>query len=229
MLAGHVANAEYHLVSSRAGFAGSELLDWHNAGPNGASFTKPLTLDSQPSNVPTVVDAGVGARIFSNINDPFVEFGWAGNFSLGDAVLYTNQGGIRLDFGAFGVRAAGAQIMADFYGPFIARLTAYNAEGKQLATFTRSGVSNRGAEGSAIFLGLTGDTAEIRTLKFTLDTALGDANKFAINQVSFTDGELVTATPEPGTAALALLGVGTLFAWRRRASRPRRGSVTNRT
>jgi len=142
---------------------------------------------------------------------------WTGNFAPGDRLLWANNftsttnNPITLRFGATGVFGGGAQIQAEFFGDFVARVTAFDAGGNMLATFTEAGHSNRTADNSAIFIGVLSRDPDIQSIVLSLDSADADTiGDFAINRFDIT-------IPEPGTLALLAFGVlGLLcYGWRR--------------
>jgi hypothetical protein len=127
--------------------------------------------------------------------------GWAGNFSPGDELLWTNSPGQGpLNFLSFSktLTGIGAQIQADFFGGFTAQL----CDGNGMCV-TENGTSNSNGDGSAIFIGLT-DAAGFTSATFSLTACANDCADFAINQMDI----LTTTVPEPGS--MLLLGSGLL-------------------
>jgi MYXO-CTERM domain-containing protein len=209
------AQAGLVLVTSRAGLGGNDTIDWGQLGATGATVPS-------PSNA-----LSVGGLTFQ-VSQPGGNFerrdqgnGWNGNFAPGDHILWTENfntgGGGPMTLRGPGVSAIGTQIMADFFGAFVARISAFDSGGNSLGSFTEAGNSSSAANNSAIFIGVRSDSTPIARILLSLDSAVSSPNDFAINTVSL-DSRQVAATPEPptiiGGALGALIGLG--YAWRRR-------------
>jgi hypothetical protein len=130
---------------------------------------------------------------------------WTGNFTPGDFLIWNqdasnftgNAGPIGLVFNT-PVSGGGAQIQADFFGAFTATVCDQNG-----TCFSEAGNSNSNSDGSAIFIGITGDPG-ITFLTFSVVDINGN-NDEAIDTVFFSQG---TSVPEPGS--MMLLGTGLL-------------------
>ena len=140
-----------------------------------------------------------------------------GDFTPGDHLITTNDQSnnpnfIVLQQGLF--VAAGAQIEADAQGPFTARITAFNALGDVLASFTAAGSANPTGPGTgfAPFLGIVSlDNTPFARVGFDITAATGDSAFFAINTISLKQ------VPEPSTFAIGAAGMfGLVFLARRR-------------
>ncbi len=208
------ANAGYFLITSRTGF--SDFVDWGQLGAPYTDPSNPSTVTSNGGKTLTVSQTYPGA--FERRDEGN---GWNGNFSPGDHLLWTNNAGSSapntLSISS-GFTAGGAQIQADYYGSFTARITAYDAMGNTLASFTENGTSNGNNDGSAIFIGIGTTSGTIASIGFSLDSAtFGTVGDFAINKFSFSTGPY-NVIPEP--ASVTLLGLGALglagFGLRRR-------------
>ncbi len=196
------AQADFHLVTTRAGLGATDSIDWGQLGAEPTTPANPSPVTST-GGISTVVSKALPAP-FARQNEGSL---WTGNFTPGDQLLWTNSftsttnNPITLRFGAFGVFGGGAQIQADFNGDFVARVTAFDAGGNLLATFTEAGQSNRNADNSAIFIGVLSTDPDIHSIALSLDSADADTiGDFAINRFDIT-------ILEPGTLALLVFGV----------------------
>jgi hypothetical protein len=209
------------LVTSRAGMATTDSVDWGQLGPPFTSVPNPVTAHSNGGLQVTVAEPSLTNPTghFLTVQQqalPFPPHGWDGNFAPGDNILYTNtqfdpansHGPILIDFGTSHLQAGGgAQIDPNDAGPgqFVARITAYDVNGNVLGSFTENGLSTSAADNSAIFIGIRSSTVDIRELAFSMDFELSHTpNDFGINRFDFTS----SAVPEP--SSLTLLGLGTL-------------------
>ena len=191
------------LVTNRANLNPTDSVEW---GQLGASYTSiPSTFSATSGNGMAITGtlAGGSGERRDEAN------GWAGNFTHGDHLLWTNANGpLTLSF-ANPVAGAGANVQSDYYGPFTLELSAYDGS-TLLGSFTEIGDSSANDDGKAIFLGVLGSTADITKIVFTNVTWDGNPQDFAINTLSLSTSGGVTGAPEPGTCALAgsaLLGL----------------------
>jgi hypothetical protein len=198
------AHADFRLVTSRTALGATDSIDWGRLGPESTTPANPSPVTST-GEISTVVSKTLPAP-FARQNEGSL---WTGNFALGDRLLWTNNftsttnNPITLRFGALGVFGGGAQIQADFAGDFVARITAFDAGGNLLATFTEAGTSNRTADNSAIFIGVLDTDPDIHSIALSLDSADGNTiGDFAINRFG-----LAAPIPEPGSLALLAFGV----------------------
>lgn len=201
--------------TSRTDLAGNDSVDWGNLGSSSftTSISNPFSINSVNGNI-------------LNVSKPVGDFqrldernGWFGNFSQGDRLLWTTTslGPITINF-ANPVDRVGAQIQSDYYGAFTAMITAFDSVGNTLGSFTRPGNSNSNGDGSAIFIGIGSDTANISRLQFSVPNASFSPEDFAFSPEDFAiNGLSLRSTsdnsqpvPEPLTilGSLAAGGVG---------------------
>lgn len=211
------------LVTSRAALGGDDLLDWAQLPANtlaqAHSITAPfaaisqLGLSATVSNPPAsgmwrVTQSG-GSSAACNLGHQY-----AGNFAPCDAVLASANSAnadnrISILF-ASPIAGGGAQFAdAASYGNFTATLSAFDAAGALLETWSLGGTTNGAADDSAIFLGISRQQADIARLDFS---ASGFNRYFAINQVEIDRTAPVpdpdpNGVPEPSTWLLAALAL----------------------
>jgi len=171
------------VVTSRATLAGNDFVDW-------GGFGAPFTVVANPSNVSSNT-----AAITANVSMPSGQFerrdqssgGWDGNFAPGDHLLWTESANVGPMIISFNnpVNGAGAQIQADFFGPFTATINAYDASSTLIGSFTINGNSNPNADNSAIFLGVMDTSPTIKRIEYSVSSVFN--NDFAINQLDLID------------------------------------------
>lgn len=188
------AQAGVALVTTRATL-GSDVIDWGKTtgGPIPVGFV------SNDGLVGMTTSAGGDLQVRQQPGN------FNGNFTDGESLEFTGFHGpdITLNF-TTAVAGAGAQIQANFPNAFVARITA--SDGVRNWSFTENGSSNGKRDGSAIFIGVLSNMANLKTVSFALDSASFLPNSFAINQVSLTD--TVGGVPEPSSWALLTTGFG---------------------
>jgi hypothetical protein len=186
------ADAGVALVTARAAL-GSDLINWGatTGGPTPVGFV------STDGIVGTTTSAGGDLQV------RLQPANFDGNFNDGDYLEFTGVLGpdITLNFDT-AVAGAGAQIQSNFPGTFVARITA--SDGTNSWSFTETGFSNSADDGSAIFIGVLSDAANLKWVSFQLDSASFWPFSMAINQVSLTDS--VAGVPEPASWTLMIAG-----------------------
>ena len=190
--AGHAAVA---LVTSRNDL-GADLIDWGKT----TGGSTPVGFVSADGISGSTTSAGGDLQVRLQPDN------FGGDFNPGDHLEFTGLHGpdITLNFDT-AVAGAGAQIQSNFGGAFVARVTAF--DGVTSWSFTESGISGSHNDGSAIFLGVLSDTANLKWVRYTLDSATAFPQSFAINQVSLTD-TIAAGVPEPGSWAFMIGGFG---------------------
>jgi hypothetical protein len=178
-------------IQQRTDLGADDLLDWSAAGAPFDAVGSSAIATAGGASVSLAMPNGT-ALVRVDEGDVVVD-GWTGNFTPGEALVWTDlePGPLSLHF-ASPIRGGGAQIQSQVPGPFTASIQAFSLSGSLLATFTRQGDSTFAQDGSALFLGLLSDTAEISRISFTVtassDTGIPPLVDFALNQVSLVLG-----------------------------------------
>jgi hypothetical protein len=215
LLAVGTAQAQITLVTVRSSLGGTDFIDWGQLGLPFSQTVTPVNVLSNNSHTVNVNQAVSPMERRDQGN------GWSGNFANGDRLWWTdnapNGGGpITINFGA-SATAFGANIQADSFGAFVARLSFFDVFNNLVGTVTETGNSTNAGDGSAIFIGgISGGTAtNFNSVVISLDSAVGPTADFAINQADFS---LATGVPEP--TSVALVGItfvtGAGVWWQRR-------------
>ncbi|MBA2436630.1 MAG: hypothetical protein H0V54_16380 [Chthoniobacterales bacterium] len=188
-------------VGSRAALNGNDFIDWGAAGPEFTVLASPFTI---PTNLG--MTATVSTSNGTNLERRDQGSSWSGNFAPGDPLIWNQDAGgdIVVNFG-MGVFGVGAQVQADFFGPFTGTISAFGMTGNLLGSFTFNGNSTSDGDNSAVFAGILNDTADIFSVSFSVLDQFGQ-NAFAINQLDIVKGGS-QGVPESG-ATLPLLGLG---------------------
>ncbi len=211
MFLGSVAtsNAAVIGVTSASAFSADDFIRWCQLGASGTWVNPGTTATSDGGIGATLDTAGTG---FQRIDQGTTS--WFGNFAPGTPLLWTSGQGpditIPLDQPVY---AVGAQIQANFFGTFIAKII--GSDGGILGSFTETGNSTGANDGSAIFIGLKSTLKDISKIEFVLPGASYMPNDFAIGPIS-----LQSCIPEPSTWGMMIIGfAGIGLAARRRVRR----------
>ncbi|WP_411280473.1 PEP-CTERM sorting domain-containing protein [Gemmatimonas sp.] len=206
------ASAQYSLLTSRAQVGGTGLINWSDLGPSSTSVSNPVNVNVTNTALTATVSQSVRAG-FQRVDQGT---GWGGNFTSGDALLWTaaDNGPMTIMFSST-ISAAGANFQTDFFGAFVGRISALDVGGNVLAFFDFNGNSTSNGDGTAVFAGISSTNGDIRGVRFEGVSATNAPNDFSINTVSVNGA--TTTVPEPGTYALMASGLIGLAVVRRKA------------
>ena len=187
--------------------AGTDDLNWAQLGNDGDAVA-----DGSIANT-----VGTPFKVKVTSDDDMVRYDqsgiWSGNFTPGDNLLFTYGSTLQL-LGEKTCIDMGANIQANWYGEFVARITAYDGLDNVLGSFTVSGVASDAADGSAPFLGVHSDSGDIHRVVYSLDSAVNGNTEFAINNVTYN-----CCAPVPEPASMSILGLGAAALLRRKAKK----------
>jgi hypothetical protein len=197
------SQAQITQAFSPAALPTTDSIGWGQMGSTFSQFNSAQNVTSGGGINATVNDAG---SLFQRLDE---DNGWAGNFSPGDNLLWTEANGpLTIDF-ATALYGAGAQIQQNDYGSFTAVITAYDGA-VLLGSESINGVSNDNDDGSAVFIGLHSPSADITSVVFSL-SAGSSTTDFAINKL---DLSTKSSVPDAGSTScllgLSFLGCGFL-------------------
>lgn len=198
------------LITSQGALSSNDSIGWSQLGP---AFTV------LPPSSPVLSVGGLSAVLSTtgaHLERRDQGNGWSGNFTPGDALIWTEQLGpdITITFlnPVFGF---GAQVQSDSFGAFTAQVTLSNGD-----IFTLDGNSTSSADGSAIFIGALDGLADISSVRFALTAAPSNTiNDFAIDTLFLRTGPVVAGVPEPMTLSLFGAGILGAVAMRRRRNK----------
>lgn len=196
------------LADDRSNIPQTDQIVFSGLGADLATLPNPLAMTTSNGGVVTARLTGMDPFYLflgSTFNADFlpVEFVLS-NFGSSSSV-------IRWEF-ASAIAAAGAQISPSLFGNFTARMQAFDAANSSLGIVTRMGINAGNGNGSAAFIGVLSDAANVRAIEFSI-VGGGD---FAVNRISLSS----VAIPEPQTFFLVLSASGAAALMRlRRQSR----------
>jgi len=194
------------LAPTRASLSANDFVSWGQFGPAFTSVPAPFSATSNlgmtVTGTPPVERRDQGT-------------GWAGNFNPAEQLIFiTSDSTLTLAFET-PVSATGFNIQGNTYGPFTAYLQAFDEFNNSLGTFSVGGNSSGIGDGSAVFLGITSDLADLKSIAIWVP----GSNGFSINEVGL-NSQGMSPIPEPGSvlALGGLLASGLMI--RRRKLRP---------
>ena len=202
------ATAQTSQVLSRSDLSAPIQFDWSSIGTEFSVHSSPLNV-ALGADLTMTVSTATGSAMERRTQGQ----SWGGNFTHGEALLWTNSHTGPLTF-AFSqaISGFGSNIMQNQYGSFIGTIRTFDAGHNLLGSFTVNGVANGNADGTASFLGAQ-STSGIRYVELDVTT-----HDFAINALSISVGD-VSTVPEPASVVLLATGlaaIGLVGARRRR-------------
>ena len=158
------------LVAARPELGATDHVDWATLGPNRTPVVAPRKAQTADGAWCVLTQPTHMVRLRQGTDAAAT---WVGNFAQDNPVLATalDPGAIVIRFPA-PVSGAGAQVQpADLPGDagkeFVARIVARGAGGTELGAFERKGTSTNGNDGSAVFIGVRSDAADIISLEIS--------------------------------------------------------------
>lgn len=193
-------NASANEVNSP--IAGARI-NWDQFGP---AFTTVLNNSTFSYSGGTGFVSSVGEALEVRQQGTGVNQGWWGNMPENEFVLWNVNVGpdITLNFDQ-AIYGAGVFIQSDTGAEFTAMIQAYDSTGKLLEAYTENGYSELNP-GTAIYLGVQRDVADISKISFTLTAPLYSVNSLGISSVNIVADS--TVVPEPRGIAMLLAGLG---------------------
>ncbi len=205
-------------TNTRSDINANDELNWASLGP----IVPPLPFKILPPTFTTTSAGGLSIGVIvppastPGITPPLLfqtaAAGIPTNFAAGDYVLFTgllpgqfpapgNPGPLALTF-ATPIAGVGTQIAVDDTLQFTAQISAFDSNNNLLGTFSSPGTSSLALDNSAVFLGVSSDTANISRVEFSTSVP---NRAISINNLSIA----TAAVPEPSNiAALVLVGIG---------------------
>jgi hypothetical protein len=215
-------------VNNRAALTDSETLDWGEFGPAYTSVAVGASLTTASGLVVTVSQPEYEMEVRQEDPHGSSAGGWSGDFLTGQDLLtnWNSPFAVTISFST-PVFGAGLQIepgqVQDLPAPFTATVTAFDGA-TVLGQFSTTGIRSNNDDGSAPFLGVASDTADITSLTYSVrvQTNGPEAGDLGMNFLSVE----TLATPEPSSVLLsatcsAILAFGALLSRRqmRRSAR----------
>jgi hypothetical protein len=190
-------------ITNLPALGANDLVDW-TAGPAlGSGGMNPFTALST---------LGVTVTL-SEPSSTFVNFiqnppgGWSGNFAPGTHIIYDQNPSGPVTF-AFSTAVQGFGLTIDdaLGGGYSGAISEYNGA-TLLGSFTTVNVSS-----GLMFLGVLDGSSDITSVTVTATSNATPGNAFAFGNLSMLDGVSGSATPEPASIGIVLLGLGLIAA-----------------
>ena len=191
--------AQVTFVTDRASIGADDLLDWATTAPDGTSLPSPNVLTNNSLSVNVFSGESAINRTTAGSSFPL-------NFAYGDALIAnSNFAPLELTF-ANPVFGAGAKIdVGNNSGiNYTGTIEAFDASGNSLGGGTSTGRDSFVADDSAIFIGVTSTTANIKKVVFT--SYFNDPLSGPITDSTLINNLSIRATPEPSSLVFLLSG-----------------------
>lgn len=161
--------------TNKNAFGAEDYIDWSQLGGAATIISVPASVTSNSSKTAT---ASALTSLYAMVQGT----NWSGNFSPGDALLYSwGNTEITITMGS-AVAGLGCQIQSGTLGTYYGEVDVYDVSDTKIFNFRSYGVSNTDADGSAAFIGVRSQNKIIKTIKFSLvDTP--KLGKFSINRL----------------------------------------------
>ncbi len=197
--------ASVTLLTSRAQITETDYIDWADLGatftPVPASFV--ISTHGTPFNVNVSGPGPMERRDEGN--------GWLGDFTPGDALLWTNsQSGPLTLTGSKTCNEVGMSVQRDQYGAYGMTISAYDGLNNLVGSFHLNGNVGSAEDGSALFAGIRSTAGDIHSVVIQMD----DNGDFALNRVSYS-----CCGPVPEPASMSVLALGALGLLRKKRAR----------
>lgn len=201
-------------VTDRISLNANDSVDWGLFGSPYTDVISGSAVQSQNGIGITVTQPFYSLQVRQQ-DAPGTNLGFYGDFSAGETLLtnWNSPFPVTIAFSQ-PVFAAGLQIepaqVQDLPAPFTVYVTAYDGT-VALGTFSTTGIKSNDVDGSAPFLGVQSDTADITSLTYRVVTQTNGPveGDIGMNYMSMRDSAPV---PEPSTLALMIVGFAALAA-----------------